>query len=1085
MYLYQSNRLENLFSLLCNTLARPLADPLTTEIIVVQNPGMARWLSHHIAQATGIAANLDFPLPASFIWRIFEYTLSELPDLSNFNKEILLWRILSELKELSRDPSMIEIEKYLENDNDGVKTFQLAGMISDLFDQYQVFRPDILLNWEKSTGREQSGKNTSSTRKNQQGQSIAGWPENHLQAQLWRKLTKNHPLHRASLLQKFFERNSKGQLHTASLPERISLFGINTLAPAYLSVIEQISRFTEVHFFHLSPCRQAWDDILPERLLTIKRKSWRGTELNDIIGYFTSGNPLLASMGMVGREFFNLLLQYNPIETEFYEDPQQDSLLSAVQADILDLRDRTRTPTQDFNPADTSITFHSCHSPMREIQVLHDRLLDCFTADPDLKPADILVMAPDINHYTPCITGVFGAAEDGLRIPFSIADRCPSGEDMVIDGFLALLALATSRCSAPEIVALLENRAIGKKFLISEDDIPSLRERVAGAGIRWGLDQAQRQTRDLDDSNLHTWEFGLLRLLLGHVTGPLEKCWQDIMPSATTAGSTGSWLGGLAGFIRGLQSLLPELRRDHAPKRWSELLLQLIDNFFTADRDEHADSIRLLRETIRDFSTFTRQANFAGPLSITVIHSYFKQRFNAPGGGQPFLAGRVTFCNMVPMRSVPFKVIWLLGMNDTDYPRSQHPPAFDLIARKPRLGDRNRRDDDRYLFLEALLSARRHLFISWIGRDLRENTDLPPSVVVAELRDYINRGWPVNGTAGASELLTTQHPLQPFSRHCFDGNPKTAGYAGLWLPTILKQKGERFLNNPLLKLKQQEIELGQLVRFWNHPVRFFLEQRLGLRLNLSDELLPESEPFTLDPLTGYHLSGTLLTRILAGQDPLPICRQAEAAALLPRGEIGRIHCRQMLATAVTLAGKIQQLAKAPSEPVEFTIPVAGINITGRLDSLYGCGRISLRPATCKAKDLLQLWIHHLILCRIRPGGIDPVSTHLGTDATLTLKPVDNPRAELKTLSEYFLQGMSEPLHFYPEISYALATAKTESSGIKNAYRRWYSGYRPGEEEDSAYGIALRGQNPLDEQFLELTAIFHPILAVMEREDAAS
>jgi exodeoxyribonuclease V gamma subunit len=193
----------------------------------------------------------------------------------------------------------------------------------------------------------------------------------------------------------------------------------------------------------------------------------------------------------------------------------------------------------------------------------------------------------------------------------------------------------------------------------------------------------------------------------------------------------------------------------------------------------------------------------------------------------------------------------------------------------------------------------------------------------------------------------------------------------------------------------------------------------------------------------------------------------------------------MLATAGTLAGKLQQFANTPSKPIEFTVPITEINIAGWLDSLYGCGRISIRPATCKAKDLLRLWIHHLILCRIRPRGIDPVSTHIGTDATITLRPVDNPRAELKTLSEYFLRGMSEPLHFYPEISYIFATAKTESSGIKGAYRRWYSGYFSGEEEDSAYGIALRGQDPLDEQFLELAAIFHPVLAVMEREDAAA
>jgi len=1060
LYLYQSNRLENLFSLLCKTLARPLPDPLTPEIIVVQNPGMARWLSQQIAQATGIAANLEFPLPASCIWRIFEHTLGELPDLSNFDREALLWRILSELKELPTDPSTEEIRGYLKNDTDGTLTFQLAEKISDLFDQYQVFRPDMLLDWEKSD------------------------KERHWQARLWRRLSKDHPLHRASVLRRFFKQSADNTLQTETLPRRISIFGINTLAPAYLSVIEQISRHVEIHIFHLSPCRQAWDDILPERLLTLKRKSWRQSEFDDISAYFTSGNPLLASMGMVGREFFSGLLQYDPVETDLYEEPPPDSLLMTLQADILDLRDRTKDPAQ-FDPADNSIAFHSCHSPMREIQVLHDRLLDLFAADSVLKPADILIMAPDINRYAPCVTGVFSAAEDALRIPWSIADRNAGEEDIVLDGFLGLLNLTTSRCSAPEVTALLENQAIGEKFHIEKDEISALRRRIVEAGVRWGLDREQRRDRGLENSNLHTWEFGLQRLLLGHITGPLESSWQEITPSATVAGNDGTWLGGLAEFIRLLQSLLHELRREHNPERWSDILLRMIDDFFAVGRDDGEDSIRLLRESVRDFSDLTRQANCTEHLSITVIHSYFQQRFATPGGGQPFLAGRVTFCNMVPMRSVPFKVIWLLGMNDADYPRSQHPLEFDLMAKKPRLGDRNRRDDDRYLFLEALLSARRHLFISWIGRDQRENTLLPPSVVVAELRDYIDRSRHTNQATGASALLTTQHPLQPFSSRCFDGNPKTASYNNIWLPTALDRNKKTFLKKPLPGPMLQEIELGQLIRFWNHPVRFFLEQRLGLRLGVADEPLPESEPFSLDPLAGYQISEKLLTRLLTGKKPQPICLQAEASGLLPRGEVGQISCQRLLNTAAMLAGEARRLTDIPAEPIEIRIPMAGITITGRLATLCKNGIVSFRPATCKAKDLLRLWIQHLVLSLLQPGETAPVSHHIATDALITLCPVDHPRTELTTLIEYFLQGMSEPLHFYPEISYIAATAKTESAGINRAKGRWYSGYRRGEEEDPAYAIALKGQDPLDEQFLELSAIFHPILAAMEKSDAAA
>ncbi len=1072
-HLYQSNRLENLFSLLCNILAKPLPDPLTPEIIVVPNPGMARWLTHRIAQATGIAANIEFPLPASFIWQIFDNTLGELPDLSAFTRKVLPWRILSRLKTLAADPAMTEINQYLDDDADGMRAFQLADTIGDLFDQYLVFRPDMLLDWEKQTRPQPSGPDSASTRHHR-------W-----QSLLWRDLTRNHPLHRASLLQVFFQKSEQGSLQTDNLPKRISLFGINSLAPAYLAVIDRISRYTDVHIFHLSPCRQAWDDILPERLLTIQRKSWRDAGRADVSAYYTCGNPLLASMGKMGREFFSQLLQYTPEESDHYCVPQADTLLASLQADILDLEDRTRMPGPPVASDDQSVSFHNCHSRMREIQVLHDRLLDLFEVDPALKPEDILVMAPDIGHYAPLVAGVFGAAAGELFIPWSIADRSSDEEDMVRRAFLGLLSLGSSRCSATEIMDLLENRVIGEQFMIREEDIPALRRRIAESGVRWGLDRRQRRDRGLEDSNIHTWEFGLQRLLLGHITGPMDSGLREIIPSATPAGSSRTWLGGLAQFIRKLQALQKKLNREHEAAGWSELLLEMVDVFFTGELDEYADGIRLLRETIYDFAAHTEQAHFSGTLSAAVIRSHFSSLLAAPTGGQPFLTGKVTFCNMVPMRSVPFKVIWPLGMNDADYPRCRRLPDFDLMAKNPRIGDRNRRDDDRYLFLEALLSARNRFIVSWIGRDQRENSDLPPSVVVAELHDYIDRSRPMAGQP-TSEHLTTVHPLQPFSRRCFNGNPKTASYAKIWVPTPSTEEEKNiFISDPLPDPGLEEISLTSLIRFWRHPVRYFLEQRVGLRLTIEEELLPDSEPFTLDPLSDYQIKNSLLTRLLTGQDPVPACRLAEASGQLPRGEIGRRHCREMLSQAASILERVQALDSSPATTHEFSLSLASIRLSGALDGLHDCGRISFRPGKWTARDLLQLWIHHLLLCLTRPRSIDPVSIHIGTDATLTLSPVEEPEPELERLVRLFLEGMNEPLHFYPETSLALASAANPPTGMNKARRKWHSDFFRGEEEDPAYTIALRGRDPLDARFRELAELFHPILEMMEREDATT
>ena len=1063
MYLYQSNRLEVLCSALYRVLESPLSDPLITETIVVQNPGMSRWLSQHIAVHTGIAANLTFPLPATFIWDIFARTLGDLPDLSAFNRDVLLWRILTELDELLTDPSMEEIAAYLRDDENGSRKFQLAGKITDLFDQYLVYRPEMLLSWQQGI-------------------------DTHWQAVLWRQLTSNDAMHRAALLKRFSEAGEKGELFTKSLPERVCFFGINSLAPAYLEVIDQISDLTEIHIFHLSPCAQVWDDILPERLLAMKRQSWRKQGLDDISSYFTSGNPLLASMGAMGQEFFSLLMELNPVEVDLYEKPEPTSLLTMIQGDILELRDRSEDPQQPFDSTDNSIRFHCCHSPMREIQVLHDRLLDFFAADPNLKPADVLVMAPDINEYAPFVSGVFGSAQDNLRIPWSIADRSHQSDQPVIDAFVGLLELASSRFTAPEVVALLENRAILAKFKLGEEDFSAIRARIHDAGIRWGLDKQQRKQQGMGDSDIHTWAFGLDRLLLGYMTGTLDTPFQDIMPASGIPGDSASWLGSLAAFINALQRLQRKLCTAHTPASWNRILLRMLENFLDGSgnsRDQ--DGLRMLREKITDFASACEQANFEAPISLALIRSHFSNQLAEPAGGQAFLAGKVTFCNMVPMRSVPFKVIWLLGMNDMDYPRSQRPPAFDLIAAKPRLGDRSRRDDDRYLFLEALLSARDQLSISWIGRDQQANTEQPPSVVVAELRDYINRGWQSVPEATSSDQLTVEYPLQPFSRHCFNGNPKTAAYAEVWLPTGEGSADPAFISQPLAKLESglQQVDAGQLVRFWNHPVRYFLEQRIGLRLRVEEDQLAESEAFSLDNLEKYQLAQEIITRLLAGEDPEPAFLHLQAAGELPRGGFGHMLYEEMFETATSLTGELKPLIQHPVEPVEISLSAVGIRLTGWLTSLFKSGRISYRPASCKAKDLLQLWIHHLILTLIQPAEIEPVSIHVATDTVICFTTVDDPRGELERLLSYYQQGLTEPLHFYPRTSHAWAKAKSEAAARNAANRTWYSGFYSGEEEDPSYDIALRGHDPLDEQFEGLAALFAPILDHVEEYNATA
>ncbi len=1058
MILYQSNRLENLFKALAAIIAdKPLSDPMVSEIIVVQHHGIGRWLCRQIADRFAICANLEFPLPASFFWRVLVDTMAEPPAILSFERETLIWQIMTVLEESSHEPALAEISGYLKDDRDGRKIFQLSGQLADLFDQYQLYRPDMLLTWEQGS-------------------------DNQWQAHLWRRLVSAQPavMHRGSLIAKFINDFEADRINKDNLPERVCFFGFNMLAPVYLSLIDKISQLTQVHFFHFSPCAEYWEDLTSERLLAIKRKTWRQQRVADLSSYFNRGNPLLASLGMVAREFSGLLMEYEPHTIDLYSQPDKNNLLAFIQGDILNLQNRDSEKIV-LSVQDKSIRFHCCHSPVREVQVLHDRLLDLFNQDPELKPSDILVMAPDINEYAPLINGVFAAASENMRIPWSVKDLSPAGTRPVIDGFLAILKLADSRFGAGEVLVLLENPAIMRNFNLDDNQLCQLRTAISRAGIRWGLNSGQRRKFVDDDSELHSWQAGLDRLLLTFMTGAGEVSVGSILPVDFLLPDADELIGILADFFTELKWLYNALNSSHPVQVWLEIFREILIKFFAGCNDSSdLDEMITAREFFADLSCNCTEAGFTGRLTLAVIRQYSQARLTETTAGGGMYTGRVSFSNMVPMRSLPFKVIYLLGMNDGSFPCSNRPPGFDLIAENPRLGDRSRRDDDRYLFLEALLSARSHFIISWVGRSRQDNSEQPPSVVVSELIDYIDQGWETPEAQAGGQQLIIEYPLQPFAHNCFDGSSQFASYAELWLPAPERSKRSeptRFINQskPLSPLLITEIDIAQLVRFWQHPVRFFLEQRLGMRLIQYDGPLPESELFDHDNLQKYNLTRDIMTRLLANKDQGFLYDKYLNSATLPREPFASLVFDRANQEAAELLKELDGFLNNPVQPEIINLEIAGITLNGELSSLYGTGRFYFRPAKLKSKDILSLWVQHLVLLLCRPAGVPPVSRHRASDRLICFQEVDKPATELEKLIDLFRRGLAEPLHFYPQTSLAFAEAKPELR-LSKAEKTWYSRYYRGEEEEPGYKLAMEGVDPLDDQFAELAQkIFTPIL----------
>ncbi|OTW28487.1 exodeoxyribonuclease V subunit gamma, partial [Vibrio parahaemolyticus] len=499
-------------------------------------------------------------------------------------------------------------------------------------------------------------------------------------------------------------------------------------------------------------------------------------------------NSLLASMGKLGRDNMYLLSQLESHEIEAFVDVDRDSLLHQLQADILNLEEHQDDQQienshhkQVVSLGDKSLSLHACHSPMREVEVLHDQLLAMFDADSTLKPRDIIVMVADINAYSPAIQAVFGNAPGERFIPYSISDRTADQESPILAAFMQLVNLPNTRCLASELLELLETPAILKRFELCEDDFLQAKQWVEESGIRWGLDANTGREFELPETRQNTWQFGIQRMLLGYAmpesAGLFETEQGSLSPYNEVQGMGAELAGKLAHFIQQISTYRSKLSHVQTIDGWRETLVSLLDDFFSVELEGEM-ALKSIRDTLSQLKEQLADAAFDDALSPSIISQYLQNKLSGTRVSQRFLAGQVNFCTLMPMRSIPFRTVCLLGMNDGVYPRSMPPEGFDLMTGRTKPGDRSRRDDDRYLFLEAMLSAQQTLYISYVGRSIQDNTERVPSVLVSELMEYCHQNYCLSGDealpvdeSGDNLLnaLVNTHAMVPFSPSAFQG----------------------------------------------------------------------------------------------------------------------------------------------------------------------------------------------------------------------------------------------------------------------------------------------------------------------------
>ncbi|GDQ25458.1 exonuclease V gamma subunit RecC [Escherichia coli] len=1036
---YHSNRLDVLEALMEFIVERErLDDPFEPEMILVQSTGMAQWLQMTLSQKFGIAANIDFPLPASFIWDMFVRVLPEIPKESAFNKQSMSWKLMTLLPQLLDREDFTLLRHYLTDDSDKRKLFQLSSKAADLFDQYLVYRPDWLAQWE--TGHLVEGL----------GEAQA-W-----QAPLWKALVEyTHQLgqprwHRANLYQRFIETLESATTCPPGLPSRVFICGISALPPVYLQALQALGKHIEIHLLFTNPCRYYWGDIkdpaylaklltrqrrhsFEDRELPLFRDSENAGQLFNSDGEQDVGNPLLASWGKLGRDYIYLLSDLDSSqELDAFVDVMPDNLLHNIQSDILELENRavagvnieefSRSDNKrPLDPLDSSITFHVCHSPQREVEVLHDRLLAMLEEDPTLTPRDIIVMVADIDSYSPFIQAVFGSAPADRYLPYAISDRRARQSHPVLEAFISLLSLPDSRFVSEDVLALLDVPVLAARFDITEEGLRYLRQWVNESGIRWGIDDDNVRELELPATGQHTWRFGLTRMLLGYAMESAQGEWQSVLPYDESSGLIAELVGYLASLLMQLNIWRRGLAQERPLEEWLPVCRDMLNAFFLPDAETEA-AMTLIEQQWQAIIAEGLGAQYGDAVPLSLLRDELAQRLDQERISQRFLAGPVNICTLMPMRSIPFKVVCLLGMNDGVYPRQLAPLGFDLMSQKPKRGDRSRRDDDRYLFLEALISAQQKLYISYIGRSIQDNSERFPSVLVQELIDYIGQSHYLPGDealncdeseARVKAHLTCLHTRMPFDPQNYQPGERQS-YAREWLPAASQAgKAHSEFVQPLPFTLPETVPLETLQRFWAHPVRAFFQMRLQVNFRTEDSEIPDTEPFILEGLSRYQINQQLLNALVEQDDAERLFRRFRAAGDLPYGAFGEIFWETQCQEMQQLADRVIA-CRQPGQSMEIDLACNGVQITGWLPQVQPDGLLRWRPSLLSVAQGMQLWLEHLVYCA--SGGNGESRLFLRKDGEWRFLPLAAEQAlhYLSQLIEGYREGMSAPLLVLPE-----------------------------------------------------------------------
>ena len=1131
--LFYSNRHETLAAALFEDLdafAMRESDPFAREAVIVPSAAVRRRLELDMAERFGICANVDFCYLAQWLWAQIGRVLP-VPAHSPFAPDRLAWRCYR----LFEDPSFgdsARLSTYLSAADDSMR-YELARRIATVFDHYLTYRPEWLTHWQAG-GSILAG---SGTEIDARGPRLAGAndiqrEDERWQAALWRALLADlardtdadgeakDPTPPAYRFLADAPELDLDAVMRAQWPRRISVFALPTMPPLHIALLRELSRWIDVRVYSQNPCREFWFDIVSEARV-------EQLELKGEADFQEVGHPLLAEWGRQTQAQLHMLHELTEraasSERQLFEDNAAPTWLARVQNGILALDDENAGPEPE-DIVETGIEVHVCHSLSRQLEVLHDRLLDWFDTIEGLEPSDVLVAFPDLAVAGPLIDGIFGTAPAGAsnerrRIPYRITGLPPSQANPVARALIDWLALTERSVGAPELVEWLRVDAIAARYGIDAIALETAQAWLAAAGARRGL-RPDDVTADDVPAARHTFSDALTRLYLGYALPGGGAPVAEWLPIEGANGSDAELLGRLTRFVDDIDAFAERIATPRTARAWGDLLRDALERFFDAGV-AFTDSVGDVRRAIDSLIVAMDEGAGATEVSAAVIRTALTDTLDDPArGGVPW--GGVTFSSLTSLRGLPYRVVCLLGMDDGMLPSLTRADEFDLMARFGKLGDRQRRDDERNLFLDLVLAARDRLMIAYTGRSIRDNAVLPPAALIDELLDYLARS--VAGKHASPDELgqaragfVFEHPLQPYAPDYFhqDGRlftyePERAELAHA-LESGKTQPVARFFSTPLPQEEDvQTVAFDDFVRFWRHPARALLRDRLGIALVDAEAELDANEPFELGFAGRDALAARVLPALLeAAEDGDRAARErarrvARASPEMPGGATGGVWQARELHALGLLAERVRASTAAGVERLPFSLDLAPrwpdtagvalfgayddaladvrpMTLVGTLNALTPQGQVIYRYDAPRARDYLSAWLAHLAYCAALPEGPRRTIWHgRGAQAAdFELTPVADPLAHLAALAALYRAGRRMPLRFFPKSAWLKV-----KEGDSKAQAAWESERTRAESDDPVFRIAFRGTDlALDDTFAAFARIVYDPLVQHLRSGA--